>query len=312
MSVPSRLVVLVLSASLWGGCATGTRGSWSTQFVKPGKPGLDLGGPAPQTHESDSNKTQGRTRPSSRPALTGLTVEELDPQLSAALLLEQVLPTAENHWRVAGEYRRLGILDASARHLDQALIAAPKFAAAHEDLARIWRDWGFPDKGLVAAYRATFYAPQSASAQNTLGTLLAALGKADEARRAYERALALDPGAVWAQNNLCDLERQTGRLREAEERCEAAIAIDPHFTAAHNNLALVFADDGDLNRARAEFLAAGDEASANYNMGLVHLAGGDYRAAADDFEAAIRLQPTWAAAKERAHAVRLYLLTSGQ
>src|SRR4029077_877550 len=98
-----------------------------------------------------------------------------------ALLLEKALPSAENHLRVAEEYRRLGILDASATHLGLAISVAPRLAAAHEALARIWRDWGFPERGLGAAYRATFYAPQAASAQNTLGTLLAALGQPDDA-----------------------------------------------------------------------------------------------------------------------------------
>jgi hypothetical protein len=56
-------------------------------------------------------------------------------------------------------------------------------------------------------------------------------------------------------------------------------------------------------------MQAGDEAAASYNMGLVHLADGDYTSAADAFETAIRLRPTFTAAKKRAHAVRLYLLT---
>jgi cytochrome c-type biogenesis protein CcmH/NrfG len=47
-------------------------------------------------------------------------------------------------------------------------------------------------------------------------------------------------------------------------------------------------------------------------MGLVHMADGDYRSAAEAFETAIRLRPTFTAAKKRAHAVRLYLLTGGK
>jgi len=168
-----------------------------------------------------------------------------------------------------------------------------------------WRDWGFPDRGLGAAYRATFYAPQDASPQNTLGTLLAALGEPDDARRAYERALALNPAAAWVLNNLCDLERQAGRLQASEERCRAAIAIDPRLAAAHNNLALTLAASGDVEGAREEFLATGDPAAANYNIGLMYMTGGDYVSAADAFEAAIQLRPAFTAAKTRAHVMRL-------
>jgi tetratricopeptide (TPR) repeat protein len=309
-----QLVALLLSTALFGGCAASTRGSWATRFVQPGTPSVDLGGPAPEASDVRDANSQAlkATAPASPPATGGLSVEDFDKRLSAAILLERLWPTAENHLRVAEEYRRLGILDASAHHIDQALRVAPRFADAHEAMARIWRDWGMPDRGLGAAYRATSYAPHSASAQNTLGTLLAALGNADAASGAYQQALLLDPASVWAQNNLCDLERQRGRLHEAQERCEAALAIDPRFARAHNNLALTFAALGDLERARIEFLAGGDEASANYNMGLVHMADGAYASAADAFEAAIRSRPTFTAAKTRAHMLRLYLLTGGK
>jgi len=240
----------------------------------------------------------------------GLSVEEVDPRLSAALLYETVAPTAANHLRVAAEYRRLGILDLSARHIDQAIAVEPRLGKAHEALAQLWRDWGYPDVGLGAAYRAVFFAPKSASAENTLGTLLSALGQADEARHAYERALEKDPRAAWVLNNLCDLERRAGRLDAAADQCRAAIALDPDFKVAHNNLGLTLAALGDLPRAYVEFLAAGDEAAASYNMGLVHMADGDYITAAEAFEAAIKLRPTFTAAKKRAHALRLYLLTN--
>jgi tetratricopeptide (TPR) repeat protein len=262
-----------------------------------------------QSPRSDPQKQQPTAETGQPSPPQGLSVETFDKRLEAALLSETLRPTVETHLRVAEEYRRLQILDASAQHVEMALKMSPHSADANEANARVWRDSGFPERGLGAAYRATFYAPQSASAQNTYGTILAALGFSEEARRAYERALALDPTAAWVQNNLCNLERQLGRLQAAQDRCRAAIALNPNLKAAHNNLALSLAAGGDLNGAHAEFLVASDEASASYNMGLVHMAGGDYSLAAEAFEAAIRLRPTFTAAKTRAHAMRLYLLT---
>jgi tetratricopeptide (TPR) repeat protein len=312
---PTRpLVALALSTFLCTGCAAGAQGSWSHRFVTPGKPAVDLGGSAPEVHSSPQPDQEKPKAPPdlSRSASVGLSVESFDPRLSAALLIESARPTAENHFRVAEEYQRLGILDISARHLNLALAVDPTFAPAYEGLARIWRDWGFPEKGLGDASRAVFYAPKSASAQNTLATLLAALGQTDGARQAYDRALSLDPGAAWVLNNLCDLERRVGRLQAAEQRCRAALAADPNLSAAHNNLALTLAASGDLTGAREQFLAGGDEAAANYNLGLVHMADGNYALAADAFEAAIRLRPSFTAAKTRAHVLRLYLLTGGK
>jgi protein O-GlcNAc transferase len=285
--------------SLCGGCVSTAHQPLRSQATKP----TDPSEPAAQTSPTQF----GVSRPVKS---VGLSVEDVDKRLSAALLHETAAPTAANHLRVAAEYRRVGILDLSARHIDQAIAVEPHSAEAHEALAQLWREWGFPDQGLGAAYRAVFYAPKSASAENTLGTLLAAIGRTDEARLAYVRALQKDPAAAWVLNNLCDLERRAARLDAAAERCRAAIALDPDLKVAHNNLGLTFADRGDLPRARAEFLAAGDEASASYNMGLVHMADGDYTAAAEAFEAAIKLRPTFTAAKKRAHALRLYLLTN--
>ena len=307
------LVALVVCLFLCGGCAASRHAAWADRFVKPGTSAVDLGGPKAKAQRASDAGPQKAQPPLgvSRPASLGLSVENSDQRLSAALLLEIIRPSAESHLRVAEEYQRLGILDTSARHLDEALRLSPHFASAHESMARIWRDWGFPERGLGAAYRATVYAPRSASAHNTLGTVFAALGQTDNARRAYERALALSPSA-WVLNNLCDLERQAGRLPAAVERCRAALAIDPSLPAAHNNLALTLAAAGDRDGARAEFLAAGDEAAGNYNIGLMHLADGDYRLAADAFETAIHLRPSFTAAKTRAHETRLYLLTGGK
>ena len=152
------------------------------------------------------------------------------------------------------------------------MLQKPRFAEAHEVLARIWRDWGLPGLGIGPASRATYFDPASASAENTLGTLLDALGQPAEARRAFARAVALDPSAGWALNNLCFVELRLGRLAEARSHCEAALAADPQLTAAHNNLALTFVASGDAAAARQAFLAAGDPAGAAYNRGIVHMA----------------------------------------
>ena len=283
----------------------------SATFVKPGTPTVDLGGPslpAPTPHDPAKPRPLDPV-PRLRAASAGASVENSDPQLSAALLVAAAVPSAENHLRVAVEYRRLGILDACADQLKAALEKAPRFADAHELLARVWRDWGLPDEGLGAAYRSVYFAPKSASAQNTLGTLLSALGRLEDARTAYLAAASLDPEAAWALNNLCDVERRMGRQQEARARCEAALRLEPTMRAAHNNLALVLATAGDLAGAREHFLAAGDEASASYNLGIVHLAERDYASAATSFEQAIRERPGFTAAKERAHVTRLRILT---
>lgn len=304
------VALLLLACVALGGCATGRSGggSLTARFVRPGKPAIDYGGPPIPTAESLQHHMQQvrHVSTAAKPSGSfGSTLESTDPRLGMAVLVEAILPTPQNQLRVAQEYRRLGVLDAAHARLNRALTKAPNFAAAHEELARVWRDWGLPDEGLGSAYRATYFDPSSASAQNTLGTILAALGRTADARRAYMKALTLDHDAAYASNNLCYLEFRAGRLDEAGARCEAALRVAPDMTAAHNNLGLVYAARGDIERARFEFLAAGSAAAAAYNVGIVHLAGGDYAHAADAFEAAIEAHPEFTAAKERAHAARV-------
>jgi Tfp pilus assembly protein PilF len=250
---------------------------------------------------------------STRPIMkesAGARAEAEDPNLAAALGADAASPTAENHLRVAHEYFRLGILDAAYTQANRAVLQNPRFSEAHEMLARIWRDWGFPGLGIGPASRAIYFDPSSASAANTLGTVLDALGQPAEARLAFTRAVAADPGAAYALNNLCFVELRLGRLTEARAHCEAAINADPHLMAAQNNLALTYVASGDAAGARQAFLASGDTAGAAYNRGIVHMASRAYIRAAEAFEEAIAARPNFTAAKTRAHEARMLAITA--
>lgn len=294
------------------GCATGGGGSLATRFVNPGEPAVDYGGPDLSKPLQEGARPVVKPPPLKRPephSTLGSTVEGSDPRLGAALLAEAVLSTAETHLRVAEEYRRLGILDAACARLERATAMKPRLSGAHEALARVWRDWGLPARGLGSAYRAVFYDPQSASAWNSLGTVLAALGAHEAARGAFERAVSVDAAASWALNNLCYLDFVLGRLADATAHCRAALTVAPTFRAAHNNFAMTLAASGDLAGAQQEFSAAGDTAAADYNVGIVLLAQRDFAGAAAAFERAITARPTFTAAKARAHDARVKVIT---
>jgi Tfp pilus assembly protein PilF len=313
VKISLQVLALCLGAFAASGCATGTSASLTTTFVKQGKPALDLGGPSPDTRAPLQDYMAMVRHLSARPIMkesAGSQAESVDPGLAAALRVATANPSAENHLRVAHEYLRLSILDTAYTYANRAALQKPRLAEAHEVLARIWRDWGFPGLGMGPASRAVYFDPASATAVNTLGTLLDALGQPAEARQAFARAAALDAHAGWALNNLCFVELRMGRLAEARSHCEAALQLDPQMTAASNNLALTFVASGDDAAARQAFLAAGTIASAAYNRGIVHMAGRDYISAADDFEKAIAARPAFTAAKARAHEARMLSLTS--
>jgi Tfp pilus assembly protein PilF len=239
---------------------------------------------------------------------SGPTIESTDQRLAAALLAEKIAPTVDNLLRVADEYRRVGVMDAAETRLRRAVQQDPRRSDAHEALARLWRDWGLPDRALGHSYRAIAADPLSASAVNTLGTILAALDRWSEARDQFARAATMAPAAGWAMSNLCYAEFRLGVLHDARAHCEAAVAITPDLGAAHNNRGLVLAASGDLDAAYAEFDAAGGAGTAEFNTGIIQAANEDYEAAAEAFERAIRLRPDSAAARARAHQARLKLL----
>ena len=204
-------------------------------FVKAGKPLVEIGTPLKIPKRAGAARPIAEVRPASSAGLP--TVETSDPALAGALKRLSIAETPELHLIVAERYRDLGILDMAHDHFLRASQLDGAGAAAYEGLARIWRDWGFPQLGLADASRAVYYARSSASAHNTLGTVLAALGHRGEARREYERAVELDPRAAYALNNLCYLSFLEGDALRALAECRAALAIDPELTAARETLA---------------------------------------------------------------------------
>lgn len=208
----------------------------SNPFVKAGKPLVEIGTPLKMPKRSPVPRPIAEVRPASSAALLP-TVETSDPALSGALKRLSIAETPEAHLVVAERYRDLGILDMAHDHFLRTSQLDGAGAAAYEGLARIWRDWGFPQLGLADASRAVYYAPSSASAHNTLGTLLAALNHRVEARRAYGRAVELEPRAAYALSNLCYLSFLEGETSNALAECRAALAIDPALTAARETLA---------------------------------------------------------------------------
>jgi Tfp pilus assembly protein PilF len=233
------------------------------------------------------------------------TVESWDPRLSSALvaLAVSASPTAAQHRQVAFEYRRLGILDRAYAHFASAVKLDPTDAASFDGLARVWRDWGFPELGMDDAYRAVTLTPASAEAANTLGTLLHAQGRTKEAVVWYERASRLDATAYYAFNNLCYasiiVKRET-----AVGSCERAAALAPQLRAAQNNLALAYAAAGRFDLARRQLERVSDAAAAEYNAGILYLADRQFGKAAEAFDSASRLKPHFELAEARARQAR--------
>jgi tetratricopeptide (TPR) repeat protein len=233
-----------------------------------------------------------------------VTIERTDSALVAARALLAASPTAEHHRFVAAAYLRLGVADAAYSHFADALRLDPHDGASLDGLARIWRDWGFPERALGNAYRAIGATPNAPAGHNTLGTVLVSVGQPTAARAAFERALALDPGAPYVLNNLCYAAVLEGDAARAISSCQSAVDANPALATARNNLALAYASAGDFRAASQEFLRTGDAVAERYNMGVVLFATRHYQEAAAAFDEAAAMRPSLVLARQRARQAR--------
>jgi Flp pilus assembly protein TadD len=225
--VASRGVLLALVALAAAGCAATRAPSLASRLVTPGRPAVDVGGPRPVTTAGP-----GRVRPEARDGRAIQvaarrsnnlgTLEATSPALQRALLALSLRPSATHYLQVATAYTSAGVGDRAFDYLDAGIKQHPSAAALHDAVARLWRDWGFPDRGLAAAHRADFHAPRSAEARNTLGTVLWVLGERADARHAFAVATELDPGAWYAWHNLCASSMAAGDTGDAALPCRRA------------------------------------------------------------------------------------------
>jgi tetratricopeptide (TPR) repeat protein len=301
----ASILLVAVGVSVHAGCAHRRPGPADRFFLhkEARRTAQKAEPPSPSLEESMAKirHLMATARPEPKPAVK--TLEETDPVLSAALKTLAAATTAENLYEVGAAYHRRGLLDRAHGYYMRALRLNPRYADAHEGVARLWRDWGLPQLGLGDAHRAIYYAPASASARNTLGTLLHAAGLRGPARDAYEMAAVLDRDAGYAFSNLCYLSFVEGKASQAIAECQRALRLDPTLAAARNNLGLTYAAIGRLDLARSEFAAAGGATRAAYNMGVVYLAEKNFSAAADEFDAA-RAAPRLVDAERRARDAR--------
>jgi tetratricopeptide (TPR) repeat protein len=294
--------VLLAGAIVASGCAAHQSG-FAQRFIKPGTPSVKMDAPAPRPVADtmhDYVRKVGALQAKAHPTSSLLpTLESTDPLLSKALLLLAMDDTPARHITVADAYRRAGVTDYAFRHYQRATVLEPCSAGGYDGMARLWRDWGRPDIALGDAYRAVYCNPRSSEVYNTLGTVMAALGQERNARDAYRQAIALDARSAAALTNLGYLELQAGHVSEAVRLCAEATSAAPDFDPARNNLALAYLSVGNYAEA-TRVLEEGRDAIAEYNLGVVRLATGEYQLAAQAFDRAAALQPSMNLARARA------------
>jgi Flp pilus assembly protein TadD len=304
-------LLILIAAGLAVGCATvgsPPRAELPATAVASAAEDVRVGDAGLSAYIVRVRELSRRFRP--RAAAAGELAEHWSQDLADAIARFEAEPTVRHEVGLAQAYVRAGILDHAYEHFAHAARADPREAAAWDGLARVWRDWGFPHLGLGDAYRAASAAPESPIVRNTLGTILQFLGNGSAARVQFNLAVTLDGQAAYAQNNLCYSWVMEANVEAAAAACGLALAIEPGLVPARNNLALARAIQGDVSGAAELFAQSGDEASAEYNLGIVYLSQRRYPSAAAAFDRAALLRPSLVAAGARARQARQHAMTA--
>lgn len=181
----------------------------------------------------------------------------------------------------------------AAAEFRRTLALQPNHAFAHFALGKaalLAGRWSEAADGFGAALTAD---PRYVDARVNLARALTQLGRKDEALTQYRQALADEPGAADIRISLAELLVQTGSVREGETLLREALAIAPGLPEAHYQLGLALAKSG--GAAEGEFQHAvrlkPTFAAAHLALGNARAGRGDLPGADASYQEALRVEP---------------------
>jgi Flp pilus assembly protein TadD len=95
--------------------------------------------------------------------------------------------------------------------------------------------------------------PNNVGVVQKLGIALVKAGDADGALAVFRRAAEIDPTNSRSQRDLAYVLYDRGRFGEAADHAARAVALTPDVAAAHDILGRVWAMQGKISAAKAEF-----------------------------------------------------------
>ncbi len=187
-------------------------------------------------------------------------------------------------------------LDAAARDLDEALAAAPGWAAAHFERGKLWLRLDDMERASESFRAAAGLMPRFAAAWANLGAALGELDRSEEALAAFLEALQADPESHQALNNVGVLHREMGKLADSEEAFRRVTSLAPDLAFGYYNLGHTLFLQGRYQAALSAYLQ-GQKRDPERNavqasrLALCRLATGDAAGALEELQRATRGLP---------------------
>lgn len=184
--------------------------------------------------------------------------------------------------------RRMGNLEGAHKALVQALKIKPDFAAAFNQLGRVFYDAKKMNESIDCFKNAILSDPKAAEGYSNLTVVLIELDRMHEGLDIIDQALKRDPTMPQAHNNKGVILRAMGRIKDAMSSYKKAIANHPDYHDAYTNLANCYQDrnepDKALDTLHAVLSRNPDFGQALYNICFPYFMTGQLEAGWDHYE----------------------------
>jgi predicted O-linked N-acetylglucosamine transferase (SPINDLY family) len=216
-------------------------------------------------------------------------------ELLSLALSRKPQPPAILYFSRAVALQSLDRLDDAANDYRKAISLKPGLAAAHANLAHIYRDSGRPDDAIASCRLALRHQPELLAAQSMLGLLLFAQGQLAEAAASFRRELKLRPDYANTLSRLGAALQGSGNAAEAEACYRRALALQPGHADALANLTVLVLDANRLDEAdalcRQALQSNGNDARALATLGDIRQQQGQLDEAEGFYRQAIGVSP---------------------
>ena len=138
----------------------------------------------------------------------------------------------------------------------RALALDPTHVKSHLNLSRVLLEAGEPDSALVHIDEALALDSMSSEPLRLQGRAFEGQGRFEDAVVAYQRAIETDSSDVWALNNLGALFIRLERFEEAIVPLRSAVEQNDKVATFHNNLGMALERTGQYRAAEEEYRAA--------------------------------------------------------
>lgn len=193
----------------------------------------------------------------------------------------------EGHAFLGMEHQRMGNHNQAIAAYERAVELDPNYAPAYNSLGYMYIAKGDFDKAMENLKKYKDMVPDQANPYDSMGELEQARGRYQEAIEHYQKAQEINPDLRFVLHHLGEVHRIQGQFARAIDYfLEAAEkAVGPEAESdSRQYLAYNYMRRGDLKQALTEAMRAveldPESPYAYWNLGLVHVARGDLKAAA--------------------------------